>query len=90
MDIRPIRTESDLKDALLEIAVLMASEPAPGTPEGDRLDALVTLLQAYEARHFPIARPDAIEAISAFETGASVRRDQPADQEQRAPIRRSR
>jgi HTH-type transcriptional regulator/antitoxin HigA len=90
MDIRPIRTESDLKDALLEIEALMASDPAPGTPEGDRLDALVTLLQAYDARHFPIARPDAIEAISAFETDASVRCDQPADQEQRAPIRRSR
>jgi hypothetical protein len=45
---------------------------------------------AYEARHFPIARPDAIEALSAFEAGASVRREQPADQGHRAQIRRSR
>ncbi len=53
--IRSIRTESDYQAALGEVAALMGLDPAPGTPEGDRLDALVTLLQAYEARHFPVA-----------------------------------
>jgi virulence-associated protein VagC len=42
----------------------IASDPAPGTPKGDRLDVLVTLLQAYEARHFPIDPHDAIEVTS--------------------------
>jgi HTH-type transcriptional regulator/antitoxin HigA len=41
----------------------MASDPEPGTPEGDRLDILATLVQAYEARHFPIGAPDPVEAI---------------------------
>jgi len=63
MNIRPIRTESDRKDTLLKIAAVMASDPAPSTPKGDRLDVLVTLLQAYEARHFPIDPPDSIAAI---------------------------
>lgn len=49
VDIRPIRTESDHKDALLEVATLMTLDPAPGTPEGDRLDVLVTLIQDYSA-----------------------------------------
>lgn len=48
---------------LKEISALMDSDPDPGTPEGDRLDILATLVQAYEARHVPIAAPDAVEAI---------------------------
>jgi len=63
MDIRPIHTEADYKSALKEISALMDSDPDPGTPEGDRLDILATLVQAYEARHVPIAAPDAVEAI---------------------------
>ena len=63
MDIQPIRTESDYKAALRQISILMESDPAPGTPEGDRLDILATLVQAYEARHFPIGAPDPVEAI---------------------------
>ncbi|MCC2637831.1 MAG: transcriptional regulator [Moraxellaceae bacterium] len=63
MDIRPIHTEADYKSALKDISRLMASDPALGTPAGDRLDILATLVQAYEARHFPIAPPDPIEAI---------------------------
>ncbi len=39
------------------------SIPAPGTTEGDRLDVLATLVQAYEARHYPVDLPDPIEAI---------------------------
>lgn len=63
MDIRPIHTEADYKSALKDISRLIESDPALGTPAGDRLDILATLVQAYEARHFPIAPPDPIEAI---------------------------
>ncbi|MBR4877514.1 MAG: transcriptional regulator [Rhodocyclaceae bacterium] len=63
MDIRPIHTEADYKAALQEISALMESDPAPDTPQGDRLDILATLVQAYEAKHFPISAPDPVEAI---------------------------
>jgi HTH-type transcriptional regulator/antitoxin HigA len=46
MDIQPIRTESAYKAALRQISTLIESDPAPGTPEGDRLDILATLVQA--------------------------------------------
>ena len=63
MDIQPIRTESDYKAALRQISTLMEADPEPGTPEGDRLDILATLVHAYEARHCPIGAPDPVEAI---------------------------
>ncbi|MFA7680033.1 MAG: transcriptional regulator [Pigmentiphaga sp.] len=63
MDIRPIRTEADYQAALKEISRLMESDPEIGTPDGDRLDVLATLVQAYEAKQFPIDLPDPIEAI---------------------------
>ncbi len=63
MNIRPIRTKADHKAALAEVSTLMASDPAPGTAQGDRLDVLATLVQAYEAKHFPIGKPDPVEAI---------------------------
>ena len=56
MDIKPIRTEADYEAALKGVEKLMESQP--GTPEGDRLDVLVTLIEAYEAKHFPIPEPD--------------------------------
>ena len=59
--VRPIRTEEDYEAALAEVDKLM--DAAPGTPEGDRLDVLVTLIEAYEARHWDIDPPDPIEAI---------------------------
>jgi HTH-type transcriptional regulator / antitoxin HigA len=59
--IRPIHDEADYEVALAEIDSLM--DAMPGTPEGDRLDVLVTLVGAYEARHWAIAAPDPIEAI---------------------------
>ena len=52
-----ILTESDYKASLKEVARLMESDPAPGTPEGDRPDMLATLIEAYEAKHFPIDPP---------------------------------
>lgn len=63
MNIRPIRTEADYRAALADISALMESDPSPGTLKGDRLDILATLVQAYEARHFPIDAPDPVEAI---------------------------
>jgi HTH-type transcriptional regulator/antitoxin HigA len=63
MDIRPIHTETDYKATLKEIAALMEADPELGSPEGDRLDILVTLVQAYEAKHIPIEAPDPVEAI---------------------------
>ena len=61
MDIAPIKTRRDYKRALKEIEGLMDAKR--GTPQGDRLDVLVTLVEAWEAKHFPLDLPDAVEAI---------------------------
>ncbi len=61
VDIRPIKTEQDYDAALAEIEALWGAEP--DTPEGDKLDVLITLVEAYEARQHPIAPPDPVEAI---------------------------
>ena len=63
MNIRPIHTHADYKAALKDVSALIDRDSAPGTPQGDRLDVLTTLIQAYEARHFPIDAPDPVEAI---------------------------
>ena len=54
MDIKPIRTEEDYEQTLLEIEQLWTAEP--GSEGADRLDVLATLVDAYEAKHHPIAR----------------------------------
>lgn len=61
MDITPIKNKRDYRRALKEIEGLMTAKR--GTPEGDRLDVLVTLAEAWEAKHYPLDLPDAIEAI---------------------------
>jgi len=61
MDIKPIHTEADYLATLREIETLMSA--SAGSPEGDRLDVLVTLVEAYEHAHFPVDLPDPIEAI---------------------------
>ena len=61
MDIKPIRTEVDYESALAEIERLFEAEP--DTAEGDRLEVLSTLVEAYEEAHYPIPAPDPIEAI---------------------------
>lgn len=63
MEIRPIRTEADYKAALKVISQLMENDPDVGTPDGDRLDVLTTLVQAYETKNFPISLPDSVEAL---------------------------
>jgi HTH-type transcriptional regulator / antitoxin HigA len=60
-EVRPIRTKRDHEAALKEIERLWGAKT--GTPEGDRLDVLATLVDAYEAEHYPIDPPDPIEAI---------------------------
>jgi HTH-type transcriptional regulator/antitoxin HigA len=61
MRLRPIKTSADHESALREIERLWGAED--GTPDGDRLDILSTLVEAYEEAHFPIDFPDPIEAI---------------------------
>ena len=63
VDIRPIRTEEDYQATLREVSAFFDDEPEPGSPEGDRFEVLLTLLEAYEAKHFPIDLPDPVEAI---------------------------
>ncbi|CAM3937317.1 DNA-binding protein [Bordetella muralis] len=63
MEIRTVHTEADYKSALKIISRLMESDPELGTPDGDLLDVLTTLVQAYEAKHYPIDLPDSVEAI---------------------------
>ena len=61
MDIKPIRSEADYRATLAEIEGLMAA--AADTAEGERLNVLVTLVEAWEREHFPLDLPDPIEAI---------------------------
>jgi HTH-type transcriptional regulator/antitoxin HigA len=61
MEIRPIKSESDYEATLKEVERLMSAEA--GQPEGDRLDVLVTLVEAYEREHYPMDFPDPVEAI---------------------------
>lgn len=63
MEIRPIRTDDDHRAALEEIDALWGAEE--GTAEGDRLDVLATLVEAYEARRWPVDELDPVEAIEA-------------------------
>lgn len=63
MEIRPIRTSDDYKAAMREVSAYFDNEPAPGTPDGDRFEILLTLVEAYESKHYPIDLPDPVEAI---------------------------
>jgi HTH-type transcriptional regulator/antitoxin HigA len=60
-DVKPIRTEADYDAAMEDVAGLWGA--MSGTPEGDRLDVLATLIDAYEAKHHAMDAPDPIEAI---------------------------
>ncbi len=61
MKLRPIKTEKDHRAALAEVEGML--DARPGTPAGDRLEILVTLVEAYEERHCPMPPPDPVEAI---------------------------
>ena len=74
MQIRPIKTKADHRDALKEIERLM--DARPGTPAGDRLEILTTLVDRYESRHEPIEPPDPIDALRYhMESRGLTRRD---------------
>lgn len=61
MNIKPIKTEQDYENSLLKIEKIWGAKR--DTPEGDELDLLVTLVESYEMKHFPIAPPNPIDAI---------------------------
>lgn len=61
MDIKPIKTDADYRAALKEIETLMMA--TPDSPEGEKLDVLFTLVEAYEHKHYPLDLPDPVEAI---------------------------
>jgi HTH-type transcriptional regulator / antitoxin HigA len=74
MRIRPIKTEADYREAMAEIEHLM--DAAPGTPAGDRLEVLTTLVEHYESLREPIEAPDPIEALIYYmESRGLERRD---------------
>lgn len=60
-EVKPIRTDADYEAALAEVEQLWGAKN--GTPKGDRLDVLATLIDAFEAEHYPMDPPDPIEAI---------------------------
>ncbi len=64
MDIRQIETESEYRIALAEIEKLF--DVCPGTPEGDQLESLVSAVELYEERYYPIPEPAPIEIIKYF------------------------
>ena len=74
LEIRPIRSKADYRAALKEVERLWNAEP--GTRNGDRVEVLVTLIEAYEAKHHPIPAPDPIAAIEfTLEQKGLTRRD---------------
>ncbi len=74
MKIRPIKSGANHEEALQEIEKLMDAKP--GSAEGDRLEVLAALVNAYEAEHFPMELPDPIEAIKfRMEQGGLKRHD---------------
>lgn len=64
MQIKPIHNENDYREALRHIETLMSAEA--NTPEGDQLDVLTTLVEAYEAKHYPLDLPDPVEALKFY------------------------
>lgn len=63
MDVRPLKTEADYVWALAEAGKYFASEPARGTPEGDRFEALLALIENYETHHHAMSTPEPVAAI---------------------------
>ncbi len=61
MEIKPVKTDKDYSEALQEVEKLMNA--TPDSPEGDRLEILVTLIESYEEKNYPIPPPDPVGAI---------------------------
>ncbi len=64
MEIKAIKTDADYKNSLKRVDDLW--EASPNTKEGDELEVLVTLIEAYETKHHPIYPPDPVEAIKFY------------------------
>lgn len=73
-NIRPVKTEADYDWAIAEITHYFDNEPAIGSPEADRFDVLAALIEAYEAKHYPIEEPDPVDAIVAHMEMANLNR----------------
>lgn len=65
-NIRPLRTEADYDWAMAEIESYFDDLPQPGTPAADRFDVLTDLVDAYEARHWPIDDLGPVEFLDGF------------------------
>lgn len=74
MEIRPIKTEDDYQATLAEVERLF--DAAPDTPEGDQLEVLTTLLEAYEKNHYVIPSPDPVEAIKYWMESRGITRQE--------------
>ena len=61
MNIKPIKNNADYQAALVEVEQLMTA--TPDSPEGEKLDVMVTLIEAWEAKHYPMDLPDPVAAI---------------------------
>ncbi len=61
MNIKPVKTDADYQAALREIESLF--EATPNTPQGDRLEVLVTLVEVFEEQNYAIPAPDPVEAV---------------------------
>ena len=86
MEIRPVKTNADYERALREIERLWDAKT--GTPEDDKLDVLVTLVEAYEEKHFPMDPPDPIRSDS-IPTGTAGTRSARTNRRDRWPQSRS-
>ena len=74
MELKPIKTKTEYKAALREIEVLF--DTPEGTPEADKLEVLVMLVEKYEAQHYPIPAPDPIDFLAyAIEARGLTRKD---------------
>ncbi len=74
MNVHPIRTAKDYETALKKIEALFEAEP--NTPQGDELEVLATLVEAYEDQHYAIPAPDPVEAVNYFmESRGLTRKD---------------
>ena len=62
-NVHEIRNDDDHRAALRELSQVFDREPEPGSEEGDRFELLLSLVEKYEAKHFPIDAPDPIEAM---------------------------
>ncbi|MGL4859799.1 MAG: helix-turn-helix domain-containing protein [Enterobacteriaceae bacterium] len=80
MNIKPIKTEQDYKEALKHLSWLFDNQPEPGTDKGDYFEIMLTLVEDYEKKHFPISSPDPIEAIKfrMEQSGLTVKDLEPA------------